>query len=236
MQNSILNIFIFSVLSINSLSFRQPDYREVFGADWNRAMLFVSENRKWMKPELDRFEISFPVAVAVIFPELVRYSALQDKIEITLLKALYINLGAEYANFSIGRMQMKPSFAEKIHENAGDALGSESRKLFRIRSDFADIKDYRASIVSDLENPERQLVYLIAFLKICEKKFNMNPKDDTGRVRFLASAYNYGFWKSESEIEKMENKKFFGTTILKTETYSYADISLFYYKNYLTFH
>ena len=39
--------------------------------------------------------------MSVVFPELVRYSALRDKMEITLLKALYINVGRDYANFSL---------------------------------------------------------------------------------------------------------------------------------------
>ena len=38
----------------------------------------------------------------VIFPELVRYSAIRDKMEITLLKTLYRNLGEDYADFSVG--------------------------------------------------------------------------------------------------------------------------------------
>ena len=88
------------------------NYPEIFGDDWKKAMLFESENRSWMEPILAKNHISYPLAVAVIFPELVRYSALRDKMEITLLKALYINLGDDYANFSIGQFQMKPSFAE----------------------------------------------------------------------------------------------------------------------------
>ena len=57
------------------------------------------------------------MAIAVVFPELIRYSALRDKIEITLLKSLYIYKGDDYADFSIGQFQMKPSFAELIHKN-----------------------------------------------------------------------------------------------------------------------
>jgi len=224
------------ILCQKTLFSQQPDYSVIFGKDWDKALLFVEENRKWLQPEFEKFDVSFPHAIAIIFPELVRYSALRDKIEITLLKALYINMGAEYANFSIGPMQMKPSFAEKIHEAACDALGTGSCRIFRMKTDFPDIKDYRASIVTDLENPEREVLYLIAFFKICEKRFNLKLKDDIGIVRFLAAAYNYGFWNSARQIENMESRRFFGTTIIKKETYSYSDVSLFYYKNYLTFH
>ena len=57
-------------------------------------------------------------------------------------------------------------------------MGSKSGKLFKVKSDFDDIKSYRASIVSDLENPETQLNYLIAFVKICEYNFNLKSKND----------------------------------------------------------
>ncbi len=236
MQNSFLNILLFIILSVKTVCSQQHNYREIFGRDWDKALSFVKENEIWLRPVLDKYNVSYPEAIAVIFPELVRYSALRDKIEITLLKALYINLGAEYANFSVGPMQMKPSFAERIHENSGDAKVTRTGKLFRIKSDFTDIKDYRASIISDLENPEREVIYLIAFIKICEKNFNLKSMNDTDRVRFLATAYNYGFWNGVARIENMSDKKFFSTTLIKTETYSYSDISLFWFKHYLTFY
>ena len=75
--------------------------------------------------------------------------------------------------------------------------------------------------------------YLIAFIKICENNFKGILKDDTLRVRFLATAYNFGFWKSAEQIENMIDKKYFSTTILKTITYPYSDVSLFWYQNYL---
>jgi len=182
---------------------------------------------------LKQYHISYPEAIAIIFPELVRYSALRDKIEITLLKALYINLGEEYANFSIGPFQMKPTFAEMVHEKAKGAMGSRSGRLFRSKSEFENIKSYRASIVGDLENPQTELNYLIAFIKICETKFNLKSKDELSRVKFLATAYNCGFWKSEEQIENMYDKKFFRTTLLRTENYSYSDVSIFWFGDYL---
>ena len=52
------------------------------------------------------------------------------------------------------------------------------------------------------------------------------------RLKFLATAYNYGIDKNSAEIEKMTDKKFFNTKLFKTENYSYADVSLFWYKQY----
>ncbi len=53
--------------------------------------------------------------------------------------------------------------------------------------------------------------------------------DEESRIKFLATAYNTGFWKSREEIMKMEEKKFFNTKLFKTENYSYADVALFWY-------
>ena len=105
----VLFTFLFFTVLLNPVCSQPLNYREVFGDDWKNAVSFEKENRNWMKPALEKYHISYPVAIAVVFPELVRYSALRDKMVITLLKTLYINLGSDYANFSIGRFQMKPS-------------------------------------------------------------------------------------------------------------------------------
>lgn len=231
--NKLLFVGFFFFSSGVTICSQQLNYREIFGSDWDKALSFVEQNKSWIQPKLEQYKVSCPVGVAVIFPELVRYSALRDKIEITLLKALYINLGEEYANFSIGPFQMKPSFGEMIREKARGAMGKNESKLFKARSDFADITSFRASIVSDLEDPKTQLNYLIAFIKICENNFNLKSKTDNEKVRFLATAYNYGFWKRSDQIENMIDKKYFSTTIIKTVNYSYSDVSIFWYHEYL---
>jgi hypothetical protein len=208
------------------------NYRDLFGEDWGKAINYEKENRNWMEPVFAENHIPYPLAIAIIFPELVRYSALRDKMEITLLKALYVNLGEDYANFSIGVFQMKPSFAEMIRDQAPAVLGKRSGINFRNRSAFDDIKDFRKSILNDLEDPKCQVNYLIAFIKICENNFKTDRTNDLSRIKFLATAYNFGFYKTAEEIESMTDKKFFNTSLYKGENYSYADVSLFWYKLY----
>ena len=208
------------------------NYPGIFGDDWKKAMQFESENRSWIEPVLAKNHIFYPLAVAVIFPELVRYSALRDKMEITLLKALYINLGDDYANFSIGHFQIKPTFAEMVREQSSSVLNRRSGISFQRRSDYGDIKDYRKSIIKDLEDPKTEFNYLVTFIKICEKNFRTNRMDELSELKFLATAFNYGINKSSAEIEKMVDKKFFNTKLFKTENYSYADVSLYWYKQY----
>jgi hypothetical protein len=229
-----LLLFLLFTVCLKSGWPQSINYGDLFGDDWKKAVTFEKENRNWIEPLLADNHISYPLAISVIFPELVRYSALRDKMEISLLKTLYVNLGEEYANFSIGQFQMKPSFAEMIREKVPDVLGRGSEITFKNTSDFGDIKDFRKSIINDLEDPRIQINYLIAFIKICEKNFKTDRKDELSCIKFLATAYNFGFEKSETEIDNMIDKKFFNIKLFKTENYSYAEVSLFWYKQFMS--
>jgi hypothetical protein len=221
-------IFWFEVSSFS----QEADYKSIFGKDWEKAETFVVENENWMIQLSEEYNISYPVAVAIVFPELIRYSSLRDKMEITLLKSLYIYHGEDYANFSIGQFQMKPSFAESVHKKV-PLLKGKLKNQFKEKTRENDIIKYRAAIVKDLEKPESQFLYLIAFLKICEAVYDLKDMDENQMIKFLATAYNYSFQKSFDEVEKMTDKKFFYTKLVKAESYSYSDISAFWYKNYL---
>lgn len=230
-----LKIIVLIVLTTGLISQAFPqtlNYPEIFGDDWNKAILFERENRAWMEPVLSKNHISYPLAIAVIFPELVRYSALRDVMEITLLKALYINLGDQYANFSIGQFQMKPSFARLVREQSHSVLSRRSGIFFKRESDYDNAREFRRSIVTDLEDQGKELNYLVAFIKICDKNYRSNRMDEISRVRFIATAYNFGITGSSAVIESMIGKKFFNTKLFKTENYCYADVSLFWYIHY----
>jgi hypothetical protein len=230
------NIFILIILLlfceghyINS-SGQSLNYKEIFGDDWQKAEKFISENKRWMEPAAERLGIPYNVAEAVIFPELVRYSALRDKIEITLLKALYINLGQDYANFSIGQFQIKPSFAEKIREFAVSTPGRKIKNLFKYDYEKDNARDFRSSIVSDLEDTVPEWNYILAFFLISDKRFDLKGMDVETKIIFLATAYNYGFYRTKDEIDKMTGRKFYNTKLFGDNNYSYSDIALFRYK------
>jgi len=207
---------------------QQSDYSIIFGDSWNKALEFVEQNNSWIKPALRKNGISYAEAVAVVFPELVRYSALRDKMEIALLKTLYRNLGDDYADFSVGVFQVKPSFAEKI---IGETSGTRTGRFFKTRNEFPNDYQFRANIITELEDPQKEFRYVMAFMKICKGKFTISG-DESARIAFLATAYNTGFWKSEEDIREMTEKKFFNARLFKTENYSYADVALYWYKQY----
>jgi hypothetical protein len=230
--NILILIFLFLIFEglLHYSSGQSLNYPELFGDDWKKAEQFVAENEKWIRPVLEKYKVDFNEAIAVVFPEIVRYSALRDKIEITLLKALYINIGKDYANFSIGHFQMKPSFAETIIDE-GSRLAGRRRPVISDSTGYDDMRSYRAAIVSNLEDVHSQLDYLVIFFKITYKKFDLKKMDVPSRIRFLATAYNYGPMHSEKEIKDMLLRKFFSTRLVSRELYSYADISLYWYNN-----
>lgn len=210
---------------------QEQNYSKTFGKDWDKAAEFIRENEPWMKKITGRFNISYPVAVAVVFPELVRYSALRDKMEITILKSLYIYAGEDYADFSVGRFQMKPSFAEAVNERS-HLLKGRLRNFFPDPAGYNTAWKYRSSIVAHLENPQAQFIYLIAFIRICEKLFDLGGLDEEQKVKFLSTAYNYSFLKSFEEVNSMADRKFFSTKLVTSEYYCYSDISLSWYRSF----
>ncbi len=216
------------MVSISVISGQEPDYPVIFGSDWQKAISFLEENDSWIRPALIKHKIPYNEAIAIIFPELVRYSALRDKMETSVLKALYCSLGDEYADFSIGVFQIKPSFAERIISEAG----FKGKAPACIKRKEQGTYLFRKAIVDQLEDPKSELNYLIAFYKICRKRFPGMPEDEAMRIRFLATAYNTGFWKTEDEIIAMQSRKFFNTKIFRTENYSYADVSLCWLEKY----
>jgi hypothetical protein len=226
-------LIIFLILGISELVYCQSlHYDEIFGEDWKKASLYVSENRKWMEPFLEKNNIPYPEAVAVIFPELVRYSALRDKMETAVLKALYINLGESYANFSIGFFQIKPSFASYIRKEYSLAKRNKSSLNFRKRKTYNDEKDFRREIVSDLEDPVQQLKYIAAFFLICEKKYKVSKLNEDEKVKFLAAAYNCGIDKGQETIENMISRKFFNTKLFGSVNYSYSDVAIYWFNQF----
>jgi hypothetical protein len=223
----VICLFIFSSAASQSLK-----YDEIFGNDWQKALSFLEENNEWIESALEKNNISYELAVAVIFPELVRYSALRDKMETTLLKVLYTNLGEDYANFSIGPFQMKPSFAEIIRESSSSLMRRRLKKNLEGKSAYRDEKIYRAEIVADLQYPVSQLNYLVAFIKLCEINYEGCWTDERSKVKFLATVYNTGLNKTAEEIAAMTEKKYFSTKLFKSESYSYSDVALYWYDHY----
>lgn len=203
------------------------DYRKVFGSNWVEAERYVSEHHDEWKQEFDFFGVDSRMAEAVVFPELIRYSMWKDEIERTAVNGLYVSKGREGANFSIGRFQMKPSFAEEV-EKAWNA--SSLSKEYGFSFNLADNNEARRSRVRRLSTMQGQCRYLAIFIRLQQLRHpRLSQLSLKEQVCFLATAYNRSFSASWDEILKMQRQRHFHTDVIKTRNtrfYCYADIAV----------
>ena len=174
-------------------------------------------------------------ALAIVFPELLRWNAFNDFLETTALELIYIQNGSNAANFSIGHFQMKPRFIEQLENYI--TMHEENLKTF----DYVVIKgktdtESRRERVSRLKQWAWQLRYAHVYWLVAQDVFKHRTfKTKKDRIRFYATAYNYGFLRSEIEIEaRLHRANFPYGTAYKGEQIAYGDISVEFFEKYVT--
>ncbi len=231
-------IIILTITGTNPPVFSQdsnfPNYREIYGSDYQYAINLLDRNDWWVDT-LEKHGLDPDFALAVIFPELIRYSSIVDYVQIKGLEVLYVQYGQEYADFSVGYFQMKPSFAEKVE---ADLLKLGIIKTFPVLSELQpelpDNPETRKNRILRLKDEYFQLLYLEAFLRIMESIFIVEVADLTlaEKLGLFSTAYNTGYFKGISTIsEEMRKKRFFCGFDLNTEKRSYSDISCDFFSN-----
>ncbi|TAF64921.1 MAG: hypothetical protein EAZ55_09675 [Cytophagales bacterium] len=169
-------------------------------AHFINASQFVKTHQKDIQFFLSKAGAETPLVIAIAFPELLRFNQLQNHAEVTSLEFLYVNFGENYADFSIGYFQMKPSFVQKIEELLASQQLSSFQKIYSYNTAKSDI-EIRKARIERLNNIEWQLQYLNAFYWLMEISYRTKYWTNTEeKLRFYAAAYNYGFWKPEKEI------------------------------------
>jgi len=153
--------------------------------------------------------------------------------EITLLKALYVHYGTEYANFSIGLFQIKPSCAEEILRQIPELHDKKWAAHFKAIDSSLSENEKRSIIVRELEDPKSQLLYVASIVKILQKRYrNYKWNSDLEKLKFYAAAYNGGFSNSETYIRQQMNAATFHTGLIKSDNhYCYADIAAYFFLN-----
>ena len=212
-----VNKLVFCLLFV-FLSSRQTKAQELaadqFGSDYKKAEQWLQTTAShWDQMALEGYNI--PLAKAIIFPELLRYNQLRDKLELFGLQVLYIQFGKDYADFSIGPFQMKPSFAELIEQSGKNVSNNTTRK------DRIDLLNTTAG----------QFIYLRRFLQWMDKTYAGKPWHSMEeKIRFYATAYNAGFNRPEKYLTAMLKRKYFRITEMSTDTFNYATIAFWYYQ------
>jgi hypothetical protein len=212
-----------------------PDYRAIFGERYADAERFLRD-QAWMAAALDLPPGDARLALSVVFPELIRFSALEDQIQVRGLKVLYVQHGRSYADFSVGRFQMKPSFAEQLEADAARLFGRRERAATGVpafeRGDTATLRERR---VRRLDDPRWQVRYLRLFMLVMGKRYAGVARSRTeDRLRFYATAYNTGYAAGETTIRRRLGRRLFHVARFRpAETYDYADVALSHFRGRL---
>lgn len=206
------------------------DYRAAFGEKYIQAERFVTSN-PWIQDSLELHGINPDLGLAIVFPELIRYTSMRDRIETLGLETLYVQYGSKYANFSIGPFQIKPGFALRIEKDQAIA-GSKSMGIASI--DTIDSPSNRAKRVNRLKDIRWQVQYLIVFIRSMENRFGTQWQNNTEKLTFLATAYNTGEMDSYRGVMARSRERHFHTVLLRPPVcYSYCDVALQYYRTRL---
>ena len=220
-------MMLWLLLLMGSATAFSINYQKEFGGDWDTAVNFVNAHHEEWKQEFDLFGVDSRIAEAIVFPELIRYSMWQDEIERAAVNGLYVTKGREGADFSIGRFQMKPSFAEEVEQAWNrSSLSKEYGFVFNLQQN----NEARRSRIRRLDTMQGQCRYLAIFIRLQQQrhpKLSQLPVKE--QVRFLATAYNRSFSASYEQIRKMQRERHFHTDVIKTRStrcYCYADIAV----------
>jgi hypothetical protein len=207
------------------------DYARLFGAKYEEAAAFIKSNA-WMTEALALEADEARLALAVVFPEIVRFGSFEDMIQVRALKVFYVQYGKKYANFSVGRFQMKPVFVEQLERDANRLLTAEERAAAGVPVfPAADSVEVRRDRVLRLDDQKWQVRYLGLFMRIMDRKHPRTAfADVVDRLRFYATAYNAGYTHSEKTIRRLMTVKSYHTELFDSDTkYGYADIAAFYF-------
>lgn len=140
------------------------------------------------------------LVLAIVAPEMFRYSAFRNFMETTALETLYIDYGKAAADFSIGYFQMKPSFIEEMEQLDNTLTKYATTSPILLRKERLD----------RLKSKSWQIKYAISFCELMDKKYaykQFNTIKD--KIAFYATAYNLGINTSENIINQWKDKKVF---------------------------
>jgi hypothetical protein len=212
------------------------DYAAIYGERYEDAIRFI-KNNPWMADSLRSYGMNPDWVLSIVFPELIRYSSIKDQIETSALFTLYVQYGHNYADFSIGPFQMKPTFAERL-EIEFKLLKNRPEYSLGWAFDTGDGSRQRKARVMRLSSIQWQLRYLQMMVVVLDKRFeSIRWTNAAEKLEFYASAYNSGFYRTYKEISLASEQESFHTALLIPEKRNcYASIAKEYYQNQLEIH
>lgn len=226
---SLVGLLLFGV-ALSALA-AEEDYAAIFGTKYDEAEQFLRQN-SWIADFLYLPPLETRIALAVVFPEIIRFRVLEDRLQIRALKVLYVQYGRKYADFSVGQFQMKPTFTEQVERDYNRLFSDEEKAATAIPA-FAtgDSSGLRKERVLRLDDVRWQVRYLRLFMMVMGKLYGDQAFDDgLEKLRFYATAYTAGYAKGEKTIRRMMRAKHFHVQLFFPKArYNYADIAVFYF-------
>ncbi len=209
---------------------QECQYCKVYKESCEQSLLFFAEYKPEFEKRTEQYEIASKFAYAIVAPEVANYSFLQDLAETSAVELFYVNFESGYADFSVGHFQMKLSFIEQLEkELQSNSTLKKYRSLFSYSA--SDIKTTRKERLERMHSTEWQIDYLFLFCEIMEQKFSSVAfESQEEQLKFYATAYNTGFYKTEKSIRfQMEQRLFPG--VYFEQRFAYCNVSLLFYRN-----
>lgn len=223
------NFILIVILSFSGSSFTIPGQ---FNQDIFDAIHILNQEHETIDRLSGQYGCNTLEVISIVFPEIIRYSRFKDFFETKALEQLYVQNGSSSADFSIGFFQMKPSFVEDLEYHVQQLPG--------LKTDFQEVVNYQVTSeegrrferIERLKSFEWQLKYAFCYYNIMQKCFEgFQFENDEARLRFFASAYNFGFTRSFEEIEAWMNEKAFPYgKKFQTEQFAFCELSAAFYK------
>ncbi len=206
------------------------ELKNAFGKEWKKAAERVRVHRAQWHKIFESLDADILECEAIIFPEQLRYSRLQNGMEEGATIALYVKGGTQVANFSVGYFQMKPSFVEEVE---AAWMKSPLRHNYKLYFDLRDSQSSRQKRLERLLDEQWQCVYLGMFYRLVRERIpELEKLSGRERVLLMATAYNRDFDASLEQLQLMREDYMFHTDIFpseNTEYFSYGEISAQWY-------
>lgn len=207
------------------------DFQQKFPRAYQEALNYLEENQTLIQKSLQSHQADLSILIPAVFPEIVRFSKSKNAMELASLEVLYTRYGNDYADFSIGRFQMKPSFIEKLEKYIEVNQWENFKHITQFKE--SDVQAIRRERLQRLNQLTWQLLYLSCFYHIVNQAFPLAWPTLENKIRFFAAAYNRGFDQTQAEIEKWQNIRAFpdGFGHYKKQ-YIYTDIAFDFHQRH----
>ncbi len=208
------------------------DFGKTFGTKYTQAKSYLEKYAQNFSNIAKINGANAQMMQAIVFPEVMRYNEVYDGMQIESLKVLYVEWGNDYADFSIGHFQMKPSFAVQVEQKMNAVFTETEIKNLGFAALLQTNEDEQRTLrVQYLENTAWQIKYLLAFVKICDQRFqHKNWIDENEKLRWYATIYNRGFQLTDVEIEKHSTEAaFYLSKGMPEKKYCYAAIAQYFF-------